>query len=75
MTLTVTTSCRNTTCANGGTCFDLVTGGSYCNCPQGFTGTTCTEGEEIVYEFISIIEHRKNKKLLAIEFCSFNIMS
>ena len=31
-------------CKNGGTCFNLV-GSFYCQCPNGFDGETCENGE------------------------------
>ena len=77
-TLTVTTSCRNSTYANGGTCCDLVNGGAYCNCPQGFKGISCTEGRVIKncnnlryrgrlkfrpFNYITVLNYKSHHKL------------
>ena len=37
--------CTSATCLSGGTCVELVGGGTMCECPPGFTGADCCQGK------------------------------
>ena len=36
--------CDASTCLSGGTCVELVGGGTFCQCPPGYTGANCCQG-------------------------------
>ena len=39
------TECGPTTCLSGGTCVELVGGGTECQCPEGYSGADCCQSK------------------------------
>ena len=43
--LTDVVECGVDTCLSGGTCLELVGGGTHCMCPPGFSGDDCCQSK------------------------------